>query len=209
MACDYKSYIKVEGMNKRKAAEDFYFLEKLAKNINVETIKTTAVIPSKRGSWRVPFGTGQRVNRFLTGIQDEYTLYNPESFMILKNWLDVFNSPGKTEIDYYLNEAKDIHPELIHFLYFRNFEDDMKNILRNSKTDEQLKIQKNRWFDGFMTLKLIHHLRDNGFSEINMFDALDEIFGYMNLQWIPDREKNRLPDLNVRKDYLEILRVYS
>ena len=157
MACDYKSYIKVEGMNKRKAAEDFYFLEKLAKNINVETIKTTAVIPSKRGSWRVPFGTGQRVNRFLTGIQDEYTLYNPESFMILKNWLDVFNSPGKTEIDYYLNEAKDIHPELIHFLYFRNFEDDMKNILRNSKTDEQLKIQKNRWFDGFMTLKLIHH----------------------------------------------------
>jgi hypothetical protein len=209
MVCDYESYIKVEGMNKRKAAEDFYFLEKLAKNASVDTIKTTTVYPSKRGSWRVPFGTGQRVTRFLTGIQNEYTLYSPESFRILKNWLEVLNSQGKTEIDFYLNGAKNIHPELLRYLYFQNFEDDMINILKNSKTDEQLKVQKNRWFDGFLTLKLIHHLRDNGFPEINMFDALDEMFSYMNFPWIPDRDKSKLPALNVRKDYLEILRVYS
>ena len=32
MMCDHNSYMKIGGMNKRKAAEDFYFLEKLAKN---------------------------------------------------------------------------------------------------------------------------------------------------------------------------------
>ncbi len=38
MMCDYESYIKVEGMNKKKAAEDFYFLQKLAKNVQIGKI---------------------------------------------------------------------------------------------------------------------------------------------------------------------------
>lgn len=207
--CDFESYVKIEGMNKRKAAEDFYFLEKLAKNIDIGIINTTTVYPDKRGSWRVPFGTGQRVNRFLAGIQNEYTLYNPQVFIILKEWLEVLSSTEKTEIDFYLQRAREIHPELIRFLRMRNFEEDMGNILRTSKTGGQLKNQKRRWFDGFMTLKFIHHLRDNGLGEINMFDALDEIFNYLHVPWIPEREKASVPELDVRKDYLEILRQYT
>jgi len=206
MICDYESYIKVEGMNKRKAAEDFYFLEKLAKNVRIETIDSTAVYPSGRGSWRVPFGTGQRINRFLSKIQAEYMLYNPESFNILKQWHEVFYSPGKTEITYYLNSAKEIHPELIRFLYYQSFEPDMINILKNSKSEEQLQIQKTRWFDGFLTLKFVHYLRDNGLPEINMFDALDKLYGYLNMPWIPERNNKDIPDINIRRDYLEILR---
>ncbi len=205
MVCDYESYIKVEGMNKRKAAEDFYFLEKLAKNVKIETINSTSVYPSGRGSWRVPFGTGQRVNRFLSAIQNEYTLYDPESFTILKSWLEVFNNPGQTDIEYYLRNAKEIHPELLRFLYYQNFEPDLVNIMKNSKTEEQLKLQKSRWFDGFLTLKFIHHLRDNGYTEINMFDALDKMFDNLNLPWKPDRT-DAIPEINVRRDYLDILR---
>ncbi len=206
LVCDYESYIKVEGMNKRKAAEDFYFLEKLAKNVKVEAINSTSVYPSGRGSWRVPFGTGQRVNRFLSGIQNEYTLYNPESFDILKKWLEIFNKPGHTDIEYYLNGAKEIHPELLRFLYYQNFEPDLVNILKNSKTEEQLQLQKSRWFDGFLTLKFIHHLRDNGFPVINMFDALDKMFDNLNISWKPDRTRSEVPGINVQRDYLDILR---
>jgi hypothetical protein len=209
MVCDYESYLKVEGMNKRKAAEDFYFLEKLAKNVKIDSIDTTNVYPSNRGSWRVPFGTGQRVNRFLSGIQDEHTLYDPKSFKLLKEWLQLYNAEGKTDIEYYLHAAKDIHPEIIRFLFLQNFEEDMTNILKNSKTEEQLRIQKSRWFDGFLTLKLIHHIRDKVFPEIDMFDALDEILGYIKVPWKPEREKNELPALNVQRDYLEILRQYT
>ncbi len=154
----------------------------------------------------MPFGTGQRVNRFLAGIQDEYTLYNPESFVILKQWLEIFYSSGKTDITYYLNNAKEIHPELIRFLFYQNFEPDMVNILKNSKTEDQLQIQKSRWFDGFLTLKFIHHLRDNGFADIYMFDALDKLYGYLNMPWIPERSGKDIPDINTRRDYLDILR---
>ena len=79
MVCDADSYIKVQGMNKRKAAEVFYFLEKLSKITTIRKIGGTTVLPSSRGSWRVPFGTGQRVNRFLDNVQDEYILYSPKS----------------------------------------------------------------------------------------------------------------------------------
>ncbi|MEO8230980.1 MAG: hypothetical protein ABI638_01775, partial [Ignavibacteriota bacterium] len=85
-----EAYVKVEGMNKRKAAEDFYFLEKLAKIYPIGEIKTTFVHPSKRASWRVPFGTGKSVDRYLSNTRDEYLLYDPNCFNVLKTWLEVF-----------------------------------------------------------------------------------------------------------------------
>ena len=75
---DFESYIKIGGMNKRKAGEDFYFMEKLAKVVEINTIDSTTVYPSARSSWRVPFGTGQRVGRFLLHKQNEYLLYSPK-----------------------------------------------------------------------------------------------------------------------------------
>ena len=91
MLCTPEAYVKVEGMNKRKAAEDFYFLEKLAKIYPIGEIKTTFVHPSKRGSWRVPFGTGKSVDRYLSNSRDEYLLYDPNCFKVLKTWLEIFN----------------------------------------------------------------------------------------------------------------------
>lgn len=206
MACDYETYIKVEGMNKRKAAEDFYFMEKLSKHTDIVKINSTTVYPSPRGSWRVPFGTGQRVNRYLTHMQDEYLLYAPGSFLVLKEWLKIFNSPDVYEAGYYLSRAGSIHPALKNFLEAQNFEGDWQKIVRNSKSGPQLQRQKRLWFDGFRTLKLIHHLRDNGFPPVNMFDALDEIFSFFNSPLNIYREKGTIPSIKTQAAYLEKLR---
>ena len=206
MLCDYESYIKVEGMNKKKAAEDFYFLEKLAKNLRVENITSTIVYPSSRSSWRVPFGTGQRVERFLSDKQNEYLLYNPLTFDILKKWLEVFNSDRPKTSNEYLASAKNIHTELCNFLTEQNFSNDWNKILSNSKTLEQLSKQKQKWFDGFRTLKLIHYLRDKAFPQIDMFEALNGIFKRVGINedffWF---EKS-IPNLDVQKKYLKLLR---
>lgn len=206
MACSYESYIKIEGMNKRKAAEDFYFMEKLSKNTDICKIASTTVYPSERGSWRVPFGTGQRVNRFLTHDQNEYLLYSPESFYILKDWLSLFNSPEVYDAGSYIAKAGEIHPSLVIFLKEQNFERDWKKILENSKSGVQITRQKKLWFDGFRTLKLIHYLRDNGFPAVNMFDALDEIFSCMQIPFQSEREKGIIPPLEEQILYLEKLR---
>ncbi len=203
MVCDYESYIKIEGMNKKKAAEDFYFLEKLAKHVSVYEIINAFVYPSSRGSWRVPFGTGQRVNRFLSKVQNEYLLYNPNSFVVLKSWLQslyTFNCENEL-----LTEAKRINYSLYEFLVHHNFEKDIKKININSKTNEQINIQKNRWFDGFKTLKLIHHLRDTSFPLQPMFDSLDELFGLFGVNHSIKR-KNEIPPITIQKEYLQELR---
>lgn len=205
MACDVESYIKIGGMNKRKAAEDFYFLEKLSKVTNIHTIKEPLVYPSGRRSWRVPFGTGQRVGRFIDKIKNEYLLYDLKSFSLLKEWLNYYNNtelnPGEL-----LSASKNISEELYNFLLSNDFENSFSKILSNSKNNVQIVKQKHNWFDGFRTLKLIHHLRDTEFPLINMFDALDQIFDYFNVSK-PDRKMfDMIPDINIQKEYLYKLR---
>lgn len=55
------AYCKQGGMNKRKAGEDFYFLQKLFQLGNYKELNSTTVFPGVRKSKRVPFGTGQSI----------------------------------------------------------------------------------------------------------------------------------------------------
>jgi hypothetical protein len=206
MICDVESYIKVQGMNKRKAAEDFYFMEKLSKITTIKKIDGTAVLPSSRGSWRVPFGTGQRVNRFLDKVQDEYILYSPKSFAVLKNWISLFHSDEVLSAEKYLDKAKKINSSLYIFLVANNFENSWEKIIENSSSQKQILKQKQLWFDGFRTLKLIHYLRDIEFPVIDMFDALDELFLYMNITFEDQKKDSKMPPIKIQKIYLNKLR---
>ncbi len=208
MICDYESYIKIGGMNKKKAAEDFYFMEKLAKITEIKKISDARVYPSSRGSWRVPFGTGQRVNRFSAGTHNEYLLYDPKSFYILKSWLKIYNSKEILDAGLYLKSAEAIHKSLYDYLVQNSFEDSWNKILKNSKSDEQNQKQKQIWFDGFRTLKLIHYLRDYGFPPVNMFEALDQYFELTNYN-LQFKRKEIIPSIEEQVDYLNLLRRLS
>jgi len=209
MMCYHNAYMKIGGMNKRKAAEDFYFLEKLAKNYPINKIDCAIVYPSKRSSWRVPFGTGQRVTRFLSKIRDEYLLFDPDVFGILKEWLEIYNSDAISDPQDVLNQAKEIHTELYNFLLQNNYLKQWEKILSNTKSAKQLSHQRKIWFDGFKTLKLIHHLRDTAFPEINMFDALNMLFIKLGINNSIIRNGKEVPELDIQKEYLNLLRNFS
>ncbi len=209
MMCYHNAYMKIGGMNKRKAAEDFYFLEKLAKNYPINKIDCAIVYPSKRSSWRVPFGTGQSVTRFLSKIRDEYLLFDPDVFGILKEWLEIYNSDAISDPQDVLNQAKEIHTELYNFLLQNNYLKQWEKILSNTKSEKQLSHQRKIWFDGFKTLKLIHHLRDTAFPEINMFDALNMLFIKLGINNSIIRNGKEVPELDIQKEYLNLLRNFS
>jgi len=206
IVCDYESYVKIGGMNKLKAAEDFYFLEKLSKITKVHSIKSTCVYPSSRPSFRVPFGTGQRVNRFIAKVRNEYILYNPQSFVILKKWLLLFDSLNKTNLKPILTEVKRISTDLYHFLNENKFEQFWKKICLQDLKDQQIIKQKKFWFDAFKTLKLIHYLRDHGYPVINMFDAIDKLLELFGVNESVKRNEDILQDLDKQKEYLLLLR---
>lgn len=205
MLCTPQAYVKVEGMNKRKAAEDFYFLEKLAKVYPIGEIKSTFVHPSKRGSWRVPFGTGRSVDRYLSNTRDEYLLYNPRSFIVLKTWLEVFNDILISDQSALIRISKNIHPALSEFLTSQDFENFINKVLLKNNNTAEIEKQKHFWFDAFRTLKLIHYLRDATYPDKNMFDAIDELLKMMKIENSIKR-KSDLPDLKTQKEYLKLLR---
>lgn len=208
MICDYETYIKVGGMNKRKAAEDFYFMEKLAKITEIKKIDATKVYPSGRISNRVPFGTGQRVNRFIAGEHEEYYVYSLKSFEILKQWNDIFLYGESLSSEDYLNKAKIISTTLYDYLILNSFKENWDKILSASKTKEQIHKQKITWFDGFKTLKLIHYLRDNGHPLTNMFETVKELLGRYEIE-LPQIDENQLPSIEIQTEYLRHLRNLS
>lgn len=205
MVCDFESYIKIGGMNKRKAAEDFYFLEKLAKVVSIHKISQTKVFPSSRTSWRVPFGTGQRMNRFRAGTHDEFILFDFRIFEILKEWNAYYYSDEIMNVTEYLSFAGKLNPLLKKFLELNSFEEQWKKIFSNAKSKEQIRKQKKIWFDGFRTMKLIHYLRDNGFPNINMFDALDHLFKKIKIDTNISRDDS-IPSVQIQQKYLQSLK---
>lgn len=182
MFCDAESYVRIGGMNKKKAAEDFYFLEKLAKITSINKISSAKVFPSSRRSWRVPFGTGQRINRFFAGTHDEDSLYDPKSFEVLKLWLENFFSDKILSAEEYVSLAKEIDSSLTDFLLNQSFPEAWTKIINETNKVDQLQKQKYFWFDGFRTLKLIHYLRDTSYPMVSMFDALDQLLANYNVK---------------------------
>jgi hypothetical protein len=175
IVCDHEAYIKVGGMNTKNAAEDFYFLQKLAKNFPIHRVSTTRVKPSSRESWRVPFGTGRSITDFLSN-KKNLLVFDPDVYIVLKEWLTLFKSDLLLNPDLIINEAKKIHPELYNFLEIRGFHKTWVKILNNTKSPKQLDYQRINWFDAFETLKLIHHLRESSFPMLEIKTGVEKLF---------------------------------
>ena len=184
MSCTAQAYAAVRGMNRRTAAEDFHFLEKLAKLRRVGQIGTTMVFPSSRQSHRVPFGTGQRMLRFMNGETDEYRLHDSRIFAILREWLSGMEAAPDRDSEAILADAQKIHPELKEYLELSRFETDWPVIRRNCPDAEHLRRQFHVWFDGLKTLRLVHHLSRSAFPPLPMFEGLKGLLGRMG-QSIP------------------------
>jgi len=80
------AYVKRGGMNRRKAGEDFYFLQNLVQQGQVGEIHTTRVFPSARLSDRVPFGTGPILKKWIEGKEDLTQTYSFQAFADLRSF---------------------------------------------------------------------------------------------------------------------------
>ena len=171
MAVTSKVYQKQGGMNKRKAGEDFYFLQKIIYLGNFTELNTTRIIPSPRTSNRVPFGTGKAILKWLE--KKELITYDPQVFWDLKLFISelpqLFCDKSATTI------LSGLSPALKSFLISRNFENKVREIKANSSS--QLLFEKRffQWFNGFVVLKFVHFARDNYYKPIKIGSASSEL----------------------------------
>ncbi len=170
------AYVAAGGMNRKQAGEDFYFIQQLVKTSSVSRIDTTTVFPSARASDRVPFGTGASMGRHLGGNGDLGTVYHPGCYRILGAWLALVSDRLEASAEELLKGGAAIAPQLGTFLKQQGFETVWPKLKENAPNPAGLEAQFHRWFDGFKSLKLIHHLRDHGFPPMVIEEAVARLF---------------------------------
>tara|TARA_R110002049_G_scaffold100145_5_gene243999 strand:+ start:2670 stop:3926 length:1257 start_codon:yes stop_codon:yes gene_type:complete len=159
MAVKAIDYCKQGGMNRRKAGEDFYFLQKFIQLGNVGELTTTTVFPSPRVSDRVPFGTGRAIGERMSSNNSELHSYSILSF-------EVISQVVKKIPELYANT--DLVTTLPHAILDFYTISKLREVIDAAKRESTnyLNFEKRfyRFFDAFQVLKLVHYLRDHHFS---------------------------------------------
>ncbi len=154
MATKASVYCKAGGMNKRKAGEDFYFLNKLFHYGKVIELNSAIVYPSARISTRVPFGTGRAQQNFIEKKEETFKTYSFKIFEELKVFFAFDLYENTIDLNLFSEAIK-------QFLMENDFEEKLKEIKKNTTSKQQFQKRFFDWFDGFMILKFVHFARDN------------------------------------------------
>ena len=166
------AYARQGGMNRRKAGEDFYFINKLIKGEIFGEINDTKVMPSPRVSNRVPFGTGKAILEGLNTKKDLSLTYDFQSFEVIHSWINRI-------------ETKDFKyenfPEILKaYLGEETWIKHHTMMLNNTNSHKSyLKLFYNI-FDAFWMLKFIHYLRDNYYPNTRLLDNTNALLIKMN-----------------------------
>ena len=178
MACRAEAYVRAGGMNRRRAGEDFYFLQQLTKTTGVAKLKGTVVHPSARPSHRVPFGTGRAIARLLAGDDNAVRFYPPECFHLLGAWLTLAAQEWSASGAVVLEKAGDLSEHLAGYLNRLDFSVVWGRLQRNHRSREAFMAGFHGWFDGLKTLRFIHHLCAGPLQRVGPEEALPGL-----LQW--------------------------
>lgn len=189
MAVRSSVYQKQGGMNKRKAGEDFYFLQKIIQLGNFIEIKNTSVYPSARISDRVPFGTGRAQDEWIKGGEVILNSYHPSAGEELKSLFSIVQeSAGKT-ID-----IQRIPNSVSQFIGEQEWDSKMDEIASNTNSKEAFIQRFFNWFNLFMCFKFVHYYRDNYKENIAVTEAANDL---MHKLGIPlDKDETALELLN-------------
>lgn len=168
MATKASVYCKAGGMNKRKAGEDFYFLNKLFHYGKVIELNTAIVYPSARISTRVPFGTGRAQQNYIEKKEETFKTYSFKIFEDLKVLFAADLYENTIDLNLFSEAIK-------RFLTENDFQEKLKEIKNNTTSKQQFQKRFFDWFDGFMILKFVHFARDNYYPNIFILEEVNEL----------------------------------
>jgi hypothetical protein len=159
------AYVKQGGMNRRKAGEDFYFLNKMMLLGGYGELNTTVVYPAPRLSDRVPFGTGSAVRKITDGSHDYLYTWNPQVFNILRDFTDSLPACFAE------NKIPELHPLLSDFLEKNQWSTVLDQAKRNANHGHTFVKRIFQWFDGLKVLQFIRYAHQNGLPRIHLLEA--------------------------------------
>ena len=157
MVCTAEAYTAVGGMPRKKATEDFYFLQELAKFCGVHEIPDILVYPSPRPMSRVYLGTGFRISQAQQGYDIDSLYYSKQAFILLQKWIALGTTSWKMSLVELLAIIRSQNKELKNFLIKEGIENIWKNLQASSPSENHFTKQFHRWFDGLKTIRFLKH----------------------------------------------------
>lgn len=168
-------YVKVGGMNRRQAGEDFYFIQKLVPLGSYFSLNSTTVYPSPRASFRVPFGTGTSIGNLSDNKLPSLLSYNILTFKELRLFFSMIEkfyhcNPGGLSECYKL-----LPPGLSLFIDEGEWKDKIAEIKSNTSGLSSFKKRFFGWFNMFRIVKYLNYVH------IGLFEKLPVEFSALQL----------------------------
>ena len=150
-----KAYVSIGGIPPKKASEDFYFLQELAKYKPIHIIDDILVYPSSRAEQRIYLGTGFRMNNINNNILFDDLYIKPKAYQDLKILYQTIESKWNYESGEIMSCLVKNNSKLCQYLKNNNFTKVFTSIQKNSIDKEQLLSQFHRWFDNLKIYKFL------------------------------------------------------
>jgi len=186
------TYVKSGGMNRRRAGEDFYFIQKIVPAGGYFSLNSTTVYPSPRISGRVPFGTGPVIGRMVEKGEINFMTYNPLAFRDLHNFFGLIEKPYDSS-DRNLHNLFTVLPSSIKkFLPEKEWISRIKEIRMNTSGSGSFKKRFFNWFNMFRIIKYLNYVHNSTFEKTAADNAAAELLKYIGEVKLSDGTKELL-----------------
>ena len=155
IVCTCEAYIAIGGIQPKKATEDFYFLQQLAKYNFIYQIKNILVYPSSRAEQRVYLGTGYRMKNFSKYNKFNDLAFSEEGYKSLKLIYNIIDKNWNTDHLKICKLFKNKDLKIYNYLCQNNFMGILIQIKNNTKNKIQFINQFHNWFDSLKIYKFL------------------------------------------------------
>lgn len=171
MAVRAGEYVAAGGMNRRQAGEDFYFIQKLADSGGYFSLNSTAVYPSPRISFRVPFGTGAAMGKLEGGKEKDYLTYNIRAFEDLKVLFPQAGLLFRLKGFDLVRKYNDLPVSIRRFIQKDEWVSSIEEINNNTSSLQSFNKRFFRWFNMFRIVRYLNYVHDDIYEKMPVNEA--------------------------------------
>ena len=169
------AYVKRGGMNRRQAGEDFYFLQYLVQIGKVGEITSTRVFPSARLSNRVPFGTGNAMQKWIIGEEDLTKAYKFCAFQDLKAFFDLREILFKIDEIGFGELVKKLPSSIREFIAEDDFWVELNDLNKNCSVLKSFETRFFHLFNAFKIMKFMNFAHEKIYEKAGLNEQISAL----------------------------------
>ncbi len=196
-----ETYVRQGGMNRKKAGEDFYFLQKIFPSGNTIEINNTAVFPSPRPSLRVPFGTGPVIHKMFSADNKVLRTYALQAYVDLGKFLEMIPRLYRISKSASYTLFREMPDSVREFLMNLHVEKKLEEVNQHTANSSSFIKRFYSWFNGFMVVKYLNTMHRKYYAEIPVEKAAGTLLHQAGL-----KDEYGLGVLELLKIYRQIQR---